>query len=159
MEPPQALVRPIGMKRSLLLVLAVAVIALAVAGCESSGQSPGVPDRYQDPETGAARLMADAMTRVRDVVNVTGDYPDPGNRVVGAAVLIDDHIGEGASTADFQRRPVFVVYASKSAAEHAVSGRPPNTYLRSGVRVIYLPDGVPERARRAYDQGLGVALQ
>ena len=103
--------------------------------------------------------MADETTRVSDVVNVTSDYPDPDNQVVGAAVLIDDLIGEGAPTTDFRRRPVFVVYVSKSAAEHAVSGRPANTYLRNGIRVIYLPDGVPDRARRAYDEGLGAALQ
>ena len=103
--------------------------------------------------------MADETTRVRDVVNVTSDYPDPDNQVVGAAVLIDDRIGKGAPTTDFQRRPVFVVYVNKSAAEHAVSGRPASTYLLNGIRVIYLPDGVPDRARRAYDEGLGVALQ
>ena len=157
MEPTRAFGRPIQMRRCLRLVLALSVIALA--GCGSSQQSPEVPVRYQDPEVGAARFMADETTRVSDVVNVTSDYPDPDNQVVGAAVLIDDRIGEGAPTTDFRRRPVFVVYVSKSAAEHAVSGRPASTYLLNGIRVIYLPDDVPDRARRAYDEGLGVALQ
>jgi hypothetical protein len=157
MEPAQAFGRPIHMRCCPLSALVLSVIALA--GCESSQQSPEVPARYQDPEVGAARLMADETTRVRDVVNVTSDYPDPDNQVVGAAVLIDDRIGEGAPTTDFQRRPVFVVYVSKSAAQHAVSRRPASTYLLNGARVIYLPDGVPDRARRAYDEGLGVAVQ
>lgn len=103
--------------------------------------------------------MADQTTRVWDVVNVTSDYPDPDSQILGAAVLIDDRIGEGAATTDFQRRPVFVVYVSKSAAEHAVSGRPASTYLRNGTRVIFLPDGVAGRARAAYDKALGVAFQ
>src|SRR6478609_1406304 len=81
MEPTRAFGRPSHMRRCMLAVLALSVIALA--GCESSQQSPEVPVRYQDPEVGAARLMADETTRVRDVVNVTSDYPDPDNQVVG----------------------------------------------------------------------------
>lgn len=156
-EPARPLGRPKYVRRTLLLALAVAV--LTVAGCASAEQSPEIPDRYRDPEVGAARLMADQTARVSDVVNVTSEYPDPANAVEGAAVLIDDGIGESTATTDFKQRPVFIVYVSGGAAEHAVAGRPARTYLRNGTSVIYLPAGVPKSAREVYEAALGIALQ
>lgn len=157
MELTRAAGRLLPMRRFVLLALAFPLVALA--GCASSGQSPEVPSRYQDPEVGAARLMADATTRVSDVVNVTNAYPDPNNQVVGAAVLVDDRIGEGTPLTDAQHRPVFVAYVSKDAARQAVDGRRVDTFLRNGTRVIFLPEGFPDRARGAYEEGLGAALQ
>jgi hypothetical protein len=136
----------------------LAASVLALAGCSSGQRSPEVPVRYQDPEVGAARLMADETAGVRDVVNVTSAYPDPDDVVVGAAVLVDDRIGSGARPTDFERRPVFVVYTDKRAAAQAVSGLPVDRYLLNGTRVIYLPEGFPDRARSAYEEGLGIAL-
>jgi hypothetical protein len=133
--------------------------AVVLAGCSSSQQSPEVPVRYQDPEVGAARLMADSTPRVRDVINVTSGYLDPDNNVVGAAVLIDSRINPGAPTTDTRHRPVFVVYASDAAARAAVATRLSGRYLRNGIRVIYLPAGFPDSARMAYEEGIGAALQ
>src|SRR4051794_6399913 len=157
MEPWRDADRPRQVRRCLLASLTFAAVALV--GCGSSQRSPVEPLRYQDPEVGAARLMADSTPRVRDVVNVTSSYPDPGGHVVGAAVLIDSRIDTGVPRTDTKHRPVFLVYSTEKAAEGAVTGHPSGTYLRDGVRVIYLPTGFPDSARRAYEQGLGTALQ
>ncbi len=157
MEPTRVADRLMPVRRSPLPALVLVMVALT--GCVSSAQSPEVPTRYQDPEVGAARLMADATTRVSDVVNVTDTYPDPHHQILGAAVLIDDRIGQGVALTDRQHRPVFIAYVSKRAARQAAAGRRVGTFLRNGVRVILLPEGFPEKAKDAYDEGLGAALQ
>lgn len=73
--------------------------------------------------------------------------------------MIDDRIGEGTALTDFMHCPAFVVYASKNAAKHAVFGRSAIGCLRNGARVIYLPPGISDDARTAYEKGLGAALQ
>ena len=84
--------------------------------------------------------MADSTLRVRGVVNVTRAYPDPGNEVVGAAVLIDDRIGIDLPRTAFRQRPVFVVYVSKSAAMKAADTRPAGTHPAQRQPRDLLPD-------------------
>jgi len=103
--------------------------------------------------------MADATARINGIVNVTSEYPDPDHTVLGAAVLLDRKVGQGAVRGGFQRRPVFVVYTNAHAAEQAVRGRQRDTYLRKGARVIYLPPHFPAAVRATYERGLAAGLQ
>jgi hypothetical protein len=138
----------------------VLVLGIFVSSCaDNGGYSPDIPAKYQDPETGAARLMADSTPRLDGIVDVTRRFPDARGEVVGAAVLIDRAIGTRLPRDDLRGRPVFVVYVDKHAAARAVDGRKPSRFLRNGSRVVYLPAGFPKRAIAAYDRGLGVALQ
>lgn len=118
-------------------VLILATLWLSVSSCADSGDhSPDVPAKYQDCETGAARLMADVTPRVDGIVEVTKRFPDPNGDVVGAAVLIDHTVGTALPREDFRRRPVFVEYVDKHAAARAVDARRPSRYLRNGSRVV-----------------------
>lgn len=151
--------RPTGRLRLTGGLLVLAVLCLLVSCAESVGHSPEVPTRYQDRETGAARLMADATPRIDGIVEVTNRFPDPDEEVVGAAVLIDHVVGTRLPRKDFRGRPLFVEYVDKRAAARAVAARRPGSYLRNGLKVIYLPAGFPLRAVEAYQRGLGAALQ
>ena len=140
--------------------MGLAVLSVLVSSCaEGVGHSPDIPAKYQDRETGGARLMADATPRVDGIVEVTKSFPDPQGDVVGAAVLIDHAVGTRLPREDFRGRPVFVEYVDKRAAARAVDDRRPRSYLRNGVKVIHLPAGFPRRAVDAYERGLGAALQ
>jgi len=129
------------------------------AACAEQGSSPQVPAKYEDAQTGAARLMADATPRIDGIVDVTDAYPDPSDDIVGAAVLLDRNVGKAAARTDFHKRPVFVAYTDRPAAKRAIRGHTPGSYLRTYAHVVYLPADFPRAALAVYERGMGAALQ
>jgi hypothetical protein len=132
---------------------------MSTACSAEQGSSPQVPAKYEDAETGAARLMADSTLRIHGIVDVTDAYPDPSDDVVGAAVLLDRSIGRAAARTDFHKRPVFVAYTDRLAAKRAIRGHTPGTYLRTYANVVYLPANFPRTALAVYKRGMGVGMQ
>ena len=59
--------------------VALTVLLLSGSACTATrvGQSPEIPAKYENRETGAARLLADVTGRIVGIINVTDDYPDP----------------------------------------------------------------------------------
>ena len=136
-----------------------ALVVMSAACSAEQGHSPQVPAKYQDAETGAARLMADATPRIDGIVDVTDAYPDPSGDIVGAAVLLDRSIGKASARTDFHKRPVFVAYTDRTAAQRAIRSHTPGTYLRAYTHVVYLPADFPRAALAVYECGMGAALQ
>ena len=149
----------VGTRISTWTFILSALVMMSAACSAEQVSSPQVPAKYEDAQTGAARLMADATLRIHGIVDVTDAYPDPSDDVVGAAVLLDRSIGKEAARTDFHKRPVFVAYTDQPAAKRAIRGHMPGTYLRRYANVIYLPADSPRAALAAYQRGMGAGLQ
>ena len=144
----------VGTRISTWTFILSALVMMSAACSAEQVSSPQVPAKYEDAQTGAARLMADATLRIHGIVDVTDAYPDPSDDVVGAAVLLDRSIGKEAARTDFHKRPVFVAYTDQPAAKRAIRGHMPGTYLRRYANVILpacrLPKGRTGRLPARY---------
>lgn len=136
-------------------LIAVAVVATS---CASGGVSSS-PKQSDTIQTDVTRVRSVLGDRVRDVVDVTGTFPNPDGTVEGAVVLIDSKVGERLPRDDYQRRPVLVRYTTRAAARHAIADLRPSSVSRLGVTVLSLPRDFPQNRAEVYRAAAKVGTQ
>ena len=145
-----------GVQRTGLACLALVLALASACGRTQSDRSP--TGDYPDSVLGHAHMMQDYSPRIVDLVDVSDDYPNPRRMVQGAVVLVDNQLGNGLPTADYQGRPVLVRYKTHRAALRAAQHLTAGTFGIRWTDVLVLPARFPAPASRTYIRAATAAL-